>query len=66
MNTSECWEWCHRVKAFTIVGGHDGGGLWASTSLLGASWEGTLLSSRGALRVKTSSTWTCDDGAWAS
>jgi hypothetical protein len=33
-----------RAKAFTdvIVGGHDGGALGASLSLLGASWRGTM------------------------
>jgi hypothetical protein len=49
MTMSRRWEWCYRAKAFTIVGGHDGGDLWVSTSLLGASWEDTMLSSRGAL-----------------
>jgi hypothetical protein len=54
------------VKAFTIVGGHDGGGFKASTSLLGASWEGILFSPQEATTVKTSSIWTCDGGASAS
>jgi hypothetical protein len=44
-----------RAKAFSdvIVGGHDGGALGASLSLLGASWRGTTPSATRALRVKT-------------
>jgi hypothetical protein len=35
LSTSGRWELCNQAKAFTIVGGHDGGGFRASTSLLG-------------------------------
>jgi hypothetical protein len=38
MDMSGCWVWCNWAKAFTDEGGHDGGDLWALTSLLGASW----------------------------
>jgi hypothetical protein len=43
MDMSGCWVWCNWAKAFTDEGGHDGGDLWALTSLLGASWWGTML-----------------------
>jgi hypothetical protein len=58
-----------RAKAFSdvIVGGHDGGTLGASLSLLGASWRGTMPSAtRGSQGEDPVHLRTCGSGALAS
>jgi hypothetical protein len=58
-----------RAKAFTdvIVGGHDGGALGASLSLLGASCRGTMPSAAwGSQGEDPVHLWTCGVGVLAS
>jgi hypothetical protein len=43
MCTSGRQTWCIWAKAFTDAGGHDGGAIGVSISLLGASLRGTML-----------------------